>query len=201
MQALQQQLQAAQAAKAQADTEREELNKKLGTESRAAARARQALRQADVARKALEQERSALRARVAALDTQAIEQKRIADDTLAGKSRDMAQQGRTHDTAVVGWRNRLQQQTELLTECSVKNQRLLALGAELANQYRHKTVADVMRQREPLLGLGQVKLFDEMQTLRDRREAERFDPAQPAAPQPPPSPAPSPPAAAITAPR
>ena len=199
MQALQQQLQAAQAAKAQADTEREDLNKKLGAESRAATRARQALRQADVARQALEQERTALQARVAAMNTQAIEQKRIADDTLAGKARDMAQQGRTHDTAVVGWRNRLQQQTELLTDCSAKNERLLAMGAELASRYRNKTVADVMRQREPVLGLGQVQLFDEMQTLRDRRDAERFDPAQPAAPPPPPPP--PPPAAATTAPR
>lgn len=191
MQALQQQLQAAQAAKSQADTEREELSKKLSAETRAAARARQALRQTEIARLALEQERNELQTRVAAAQTQAIEQKRSTDETLLIKDRDMVQRGRTHDTAVTGWRTRLQQQTELLTECTTKNQQLLALGAELTERYRGKSVSDVLKQREPALGWGQMKLYDEMQAWRDRRDAERFDPTQPTAP----------PAAAAAAPR
>lgn len=182
VQALQQQLQAAQVAKTQLETERDTMTQKLAAEARATARARQALRQSETARQALEQERGALQTRVAALDTQATEQKRSAEEALAARDRDLAQRTRTHDVAVQGWRTRLLQQTELLTDCSAKNQSLLALGAELSRRYRDQTVAEVLKKREPVLGFGELKLYEEMQVIRDRSDAERFDPNRPVAP-------------------
>jgi hypothetical protein len=72
------------------------------------------------------------------------------------------------------------EQTQFLAECSARNERLVLIGGELLRLYRDKGVVDVVRQREPVLGLGEVQLFEAAQTYRDRIDAER-QPARPRA--------------------
>jgi hypothetical protein len=56
---------------------------------------------------------------------------------------------------------------------------------ELLDRYRGKTVSDVVKQKEPLLGLGEVAAFDMLQDYRDKIDAERFTAPPPGAPPPP----------------
>jgi hypothetical protein len=53
---------------------------------------------------------------------------------------------------------------------------------ELLNRYRNKSVTDVIKQRDPVLGMGDVEMFNIVQDYRDKADAERFTP--PAAPTP-----------------
>ena len=76
--------------------------------------------------------------------------------------------GRSGDAAI--------QQARLVTECSSKNDRLVLLNAELLESWRGKGVFDALRQREPVLGLGAVQMFNRAQDYRDKAETERFIP-------------------------
>lgn len=182
-QGLQQQLSAAQAAKTQADQERDAAAKKLQGESAAAQRARQALRSSESALQALTAERGSLAARLAELEKQLNELRRSNDETVTAKDRDLARQLREREAAEQGWRTRLTQQTEVTSECTQKNERLVKLGAELLQRYRDKGWIDVARQREPLLGWGDVQMFELVQNYRDRTDAERFVPSAGNAPR------------------
>ncbi|MBC7956230.1 MAG: hypothetical protein H7Y33_10220, partial [Cytophagales bacterium] len=62
-------------------------------------------------------------------------------------------------------------------ECSAKNERLVKISAELLDRYRSKSVADVLSQRDPVLGLGDVQMFNLVQEYRDKADAERFSPS------------------------
>ena len=67
------------------------------------------------------------------------------------------EQQRKHDTQVAQ-----------LGECSAKNERLVKLSAELLDLYRNKGVGDVLNQRDPVLGLGDVQMFNLVQEYRDK---------------------------------
>jgi predicted RNase H-like nuclease (RuvC/YqgF family) len=173
---LQQQVQQAQAAKAQADSEREAAAKRADAVARTLARTRNELRAAQAERDALKTEREALTTRVATLEKQAETDKRNADAALAGKDREIDYLSRFVETTDKQWQVRFDSQSNTLGECSAKNEKLLAVGRELIARYRAKGFADVARQKEPLLGLGEVRLFEQAQDWRDRVDAERFKP-------------------------
>jgi hypothetical protein len=67
-------------------------------------------------------------------------------------------------------------QVAQVAECTAKNTRLIKLSAELVDRWRDKSVSDVMRQRDVVLGLGDVQMFNLVQDYRDKAEAERFSP-------------------------
>jgi len=54
---------------------------------------------------------------------------------------------------------------------------LVVLGAGLLQLYRDKGLREITRQQEPLLGLGDVQMFNLVQDYRDKTDAERFRPA------------------------
>ncbi len=177
LQAAQQELQAAQSTKAQSDSEREGLNKKLQAERRAATKLRQSLKQAEDSRLAVEAERSTLGTRVAGLQQQLLEQQRTGTDALAARSQALEGANRARETSDRQWQVRLAQQVTQLDECSAKNDRLVVLGAGLLQRYRDKGLREITRQQEPLLGLGDVQMFNLVQDYRDKTDAERFRPA------------------------
>ena len=53
----------------------------------------------------------------------------------------------------------------------------MVLGAGLLQRYRDKGLREITRQQEPLLGLGDVQMFNLVQDYRDKTDAERFRPA------------------------
>lgn len=183
-QALQQQLDQASAERAKAQQERETLARQLAAREQAAVRAGAAQRSAVNALRETEQARDALQARVAALEAQLVEQRAAAESALAAKDRELASAGerqRGVEGERDGWQQRFVLQARSATECSDKNDRLVALGAELLERWRRKGVTDALREREPLLGLRDVEMFNLVQDYRDRVEASRFVPgaAQP----------------------
>ncbi|MBL0726192.1 hypothetical protein [Piscinibacter sp. HJYY11] len=172
VQQAQQQAQEAQAAKARLETDKAELDKKVAAQSQQVAALRGALPRLQEKLKAAETERDQLADKVAALEKDLAERKLAAEASAVSGERALKQR----DEAQAKLKREHDAQVALVGECSEKNERLLQLSAELLDKYRHKTVGDVLKQRDPVLGLGDVKTFNLVQEYRDKAEAERFAP-------------------------
>ena len=176
MQGLQQQVQDAQAAQARADADKAEAEKKLAAQAQEIPHAQAVARKAADALKASETARVELQARFDALQKQSAEQKRNDDAALAQKTAEL-------DYIMHAW-DAKQAQTQALYDneiaqvavCTDKNQKLLEIGAQLLDRYRNKGLAEIANQHDPLLGIGQVQMFNVVQDYRDRVEAERLTP-------------------------
>jgi chromosome segregation ATPase len=184
MQALQQQVSDAQAAKAKVEQDRSALEKQLKGKQHAAAqtskRATLAQREAEDKLKASDSAKALLATQLADLQKQLDEQRRSHEQTLSSKDRELAQlaQGLKVKEGERGeWQTRFGEQARLVTDCGNKNDRLSRLNAELIGNYKNKGVMDALRQREPVLGLREVQVFNQTQDQRDRAELERFTPA------------------------
>lgn len=183
MQTLQQQMQEAQAAKAKADADNTRLDaekaavqSKLARQAQEIPRAQAALRKANEDLQEAARARAELAARVADLERQLAENKRVADATLAAKDRFLEQALKVRATEQIELQGRHDMQARQVLECSDKNVRLVKLNAELLDRYRKKGVSDVLAQRDPVLGFGDVQMFNLVQDYRDRADAERFSP-------------------------
>lgn len=179
LQALQQQVTQAQAEKAKVEQDRAAIEQQLKDRGRAAAGAARAGREAAEQLKAAQAEKAVLVQRVAALEAQVAEQRRGADEAMAAKARELEQAARALEQQGAQsnqWQQRFGDQARLVTECSGKNERLLRVSAELLNRWQRKGVFDALRQREPVLGLGDVEMFNLVQDYRDKSDSERFVP-------------------------
>ncbi len=174
MQALQQQVQEAQAAKTKVETDKAEVDKQLADQTAQAAAAKGSAAKLSGSLKAAEGARAQLTATVASLEKQLAEQKRRHDDALAAKARELVQFTRLGESQQALLQAKLEHQVAQVGECTAKNTKLIHLSAELLDRYRSKTVGDVMKQREPLLGMGDVQMFNLVQDYRDRADAERY---------------------------
>ena len=177
LQGLRQQVQDAQAAKAKVEAEKAELDAQLAEQARQAGQRDEALRKASGGLKTSEAARLQLLSSVAALEKQLAEQKRLSDEALAQKAQELAQFTRLRNEQQLQLQRQHDDQAAQVAACTVKNGRLVQLNAELLDRYRKKGVGDVLWQRDPLLGLADVELFNLMQDYRDRADAERFVPA------------------------
>lgn len=179
LQDLQQQVTKAQAETAKSEQDRAAIEKQLQNRSQLATRAAAAQRATDGRLKALEADKQQLAARIAELEKAAEEQRKAAELALAGKDRELAQAAqafKSKDADREEWQQRFGQQARLVTECGTKNDRLFKLSAELLDRWRDKGVFDALRQREPVLGLSDVQIFNLVQDYRDKAETERFVP-------------------------
>lgn len=179
VQQLQQQVTQAQAEKQQIEQDRGAMEKQLADRARAAARAGAAERAAAERVKALEAEKFQLQQRVADLEKAAQEQRGQADAALAAKDAELTAAAgalRTQSGEREQWQQRFGEQVRRVTECSEKNERLVRLGAELLARWQGKGVVEALRQREPVLGLGDVQMFNLVQDYRDKTENEKFVP-------------------------
>jgi len=180
-QVLQQQL---DATSAKAQQEREALARQLASREQAASRAAAAQRALAASLQAAESARDALQLRVQSLEAELTELRTASAAALAGKERELAalsEQQRGTAGERDSWQQRFAQQARRATESQDKNERLLALNAELLERWHRKGLIEVVRQREPMLGLRDVELFNLVQDHRDRAEAAR---AVAGAPQP-----------------
>lgn len=177
LRALQQQVQEAQAAKGKVEADKVAADQQLQQQSQQVARLGGSLRRSGDQLKAAEKQRDELAATVAALEKRLVEQQRSADEALATKARELEQSHKLREARQAELQRRLDEQVAQVGECSAKNERLVRLGGELVDRYRGKSVGDVLRQRDPLLGLGDVQMFNLVQETRDRIDAERFSPS------------------------
>lgn len=176
MQNLQQQVQDAQAAKAKVELDKAALDQQLAGQARQLAQLKGALPKANQSLRTVEAERARLAAMVASLETQLVDQKAGADEALAAKDRELAQLVKSRDEQQAQTQRRLDDQVTQVRECTSKNDRLIRLNAEVLERYRHKTIADILKQREPALGFGDVQMYNLIQDYRDKAEAERHAP-------------------------
>jgi len=172
MQALQQQLQAAQSAQARAETDKADADRKLAGHEKDLSQAQASARRAAEALKAADAERAQLKARLDSLEKQSADDRRQADAALAGRSAELDALARARDARQAQLQARFDDERRQLGACSARNERLVALGGELVN----KGLAEVLRQRDPVLGLGDVQIFNYVQDARERLEAERIAP-------------------------
>jgi endonuclease III len=179
VQSLQQQVQDAQAAQARADAEKAEADKKLSAQAQEIPRAQAAMRQAGAALKASEAARAELQARLDALQKQSLEQKRMDDAALAQKTSELDFVVHAWDAQQALAQARYDNEIAQMAMCTDKNQKLIELSADLLERYRKKGLAEVASQHDPLLGIGQVQMFNLVQDYRDRTDAQRSTPTPP----------------------
>jgi chromosome segregation ATPase len=183
MQTLQQQVQEAQSAKDKIEADKAKLNaEKAAVEGRLSKQAQELPRVQGALRKASDDLREAnaaraqLSARVAELEAQLAQTKQQGEAVLAAKDRHLAQALQVRDAEQAELKGRIDSSTKQVLECSEKNHRLVNLGAELIDRYRNKGVADALAQRDPVLGLRDVQMFNLVQDYRDKLDAEKFHP-------------------------
>ncbi len=140
------------------------------------------LRKAGGSFKSSEATRTQLAANVSALDKQLADEKRSHEEAAGLKARELVAYTRLRDEQQATLQRKHDDQVTQVAECTVKNTKLIRLSGELLDRYRGKTVKDVLTQREPVLGLGDVQMFNLVQDYRDRADAERFTPSSPPAP-------------------
>ena len=181
LQNLQQQVQEAQSAKAKVEADKAVSDKQLAEQAQqlnglkgSVGKTQSSLRAAEAARAELA---AKLEATQVAYAKEAAEQKRVNADTLAAKNREIAQLTSLRDGQVAELQRQRDAQATQVSECGAKNERLIQVGSELLGRYRNKTVADVLAQKDPLLGLGDVRTFNLIQEFRDKLDAERLSPS------------------------
>lgn len=178
LQNLQQQVQETQAAKAKAEADKEAADKQVAAAKEQLGGLKSSLGKSTASLKAAETARAELAAQLAAANAafakQAAEQKRGSDEALAAKDQELARITKLREGQLAQLQKQRDEQATQVADCAAKNERLITLGAELLDRYRRKSVADVMAQTDPVLGLGDVKMFNLLQEVRDRAEAERF---------------------------
>jgi chromosome segregation ATPase len=179
LQSLQQQVQDAQAAQSRADADKAAAERKLAAQAQEIPRVQAAAQHAAAALKASEAARAELQARLAALEKQAAEQKRSDDAAHADKLAEVQEKLAYREAQQRLLQTRFDNELEQVFACTDKNQKLIELSAELLDRYRRKGLAEIASQRDPVLGLGQVQVFNLVQDYRERAEAQRLTPTPP----------------------
>jgi chromosome segregation ATPase len=182
LQNLQQQLQEAQAAKSKVESDKAAVDQQLGEQTTQAEQLKTSISKLEAKLRASEKSRAELTANVKSLEKQLADEKLSHEQALAQKARELAQYTKLRDEQQAQLQRKHDDQVALVADCTSKNGKLLHLNVELLNRYRNKSVTDVIKQREPVLGMGDVEMFNMVQDYRDKADAERFTP--PAAPTP-----------------
>jgi chromosome segregation ATPase len=182
LQNLQQQLQEAQAAKSKVESDKAAVDQQLGEQTTQAEQLKTSISKLQAKLRASEKARGELAANVKSLEKQLADEKLSHEQALAQKARELAQYTKLRDEQQAQLQRKHDDQVALVADCTSKNGKLLHLNVELLNRYRNKSVTDVIKQREPVLGMGDVEMFNMVQDYRDKADAERFTP--PAAPTP-----------------
>jgi len=182
LQNLQQQLQEAQAAKSKVESDKAAVDQQLGEQTTQAEQLKASIGKLEARLRASEKAREELTSNVKSLEKQLADEKLSHEQALAQKARELAQYTKLRDEQQAQLQRKHDDQVALVADCTSKNDKLLHLNVELLNRYRNKSVTDVIKQREPVLGMGDVEMFNMVQDYRDKADAERFTP--PAAPAP-----------------
>ncbi|HEB87479.1 MAG TPA: hypothetical protein ENI68_10750 [Gammaproteobacteria bacterium] len=80
--------------------------------------------------------------------------------------------------------NAVQERSQWTEQCRTQNEKMFKASLDLLDQYKNKTVAQVIKGKEPVLGLGRVELETAIQDYRFRLEDLTVTPYQPSTPMP-----------------
>ncbi len=73
----------------------------------------------------------------------------------------------------------VQERESWVSQCGASNRKLYQAGLDLLDLYKHKSVGDVIKDKEPVLGFGRVELETKAQDYRFRLQDLRITPFQP----------------------
>lgn len=122
-------------------------------------------------------ERSSLKARVTDLTKQLANANDAAQKQAALAQAELERFMKAREEERTAQNTRFDAQSAVLATCTDKNTRLLKIGHELLLKYRDKGVVDALRQDDPVLGLKDVDIFNQVQDYRDKLDAEHLAPA------------------------
>ena len=179
LQNLQQQVQEAQAAKSKVEADKAAVDQQLLEQADQFEKLKATLAKVNARLKTSEAQRAELTTTVASLEKQLADDKRSHEETLAQKARELAQYTKLRDEQQAQLQRKHDDQVTLVSECTTRNDKLIHLNVELLARYRNKSVSDVVKQREPVFGVGDVEMFNLIQDYRDKADAERFVPTLP----------------------
>jgi archaellum component FlaC len=151
--------------KAATDEQLKRRSSELGATGKKLRDAERQLADLDTRVKTVEQERDALTAKLA--DTS----KKLADLDLL--QRDTASKLGTRDGEARGLQSSLTAELAERKRCEANNIALYQYGRELMSLYENKGVVTAIRQREPLFGMGQVKIENMLEEYRDKLDAQK----------------------------
>jgi chromosome segregation ATPase len=146
--------------------------------------------QLNAARNSSKSEQAALRARLqAAAEAQAdvarqLEEAQRQIAALTAKEQETAAQLSARDTQLEHTQEGLDSSKAAVASCEAKNLKLYEYSRELAQRYQKKGVWAALAQKEPVLGIGEVKTENIVQEYQDKFDSQRVQPAQ-AAPRTP----------------
>lgn len=81
--------------------------------------------------------------------------------------------------------NAVKERDKWMGQCKARNRKMFEANNDLLDMYKNKDVADVIKDKEPLLGLGRVELERQVQDYRFRLEDLTVTPYKDARPLPP----------------
>ncbi|GAA5163556.1 hypothetical protein [Viridibacterium curvum] len=172
VQQLQQAQQAGQQTQQQLTQEKaaldEQLKKRAGELGGARKKLADAERERDELRQSLqraEQERDAMKARLDETTGKLVSTEQSQRETNAKL--------RGAESELTGVKTAFSAEQAERSRCEVNNVALYQYGRELLQAYRDKGVVTSISHREPLLGLGQVKMENLLEEYRDKLEAQR----------------------------
>ncbi|CAI1638307.1 Uncharacterised protein [Serratia entomophila] len=174
-----QQLQALQAGQAQMQAASNAAEAQLKAAQEQVKRLQAALEQAQGESKTLTQRQESLRsqaaAQIAASQQQTGQYKRAYDELLG--------LARGKETARASLQGQLQQHQAALASCTLKNQKLYALGKEVLTEYESLGTGSLLKMRQPFATAARVKFDEIAQSYGDKMYENRADARQPT-PQP-----------------
>ncbi len=80
--------------------------------------------------------------------------------------------------------NAVQERDDWIGQCGTQNEKMFEANLDLLDSYKNRSVTDVLKGKEPILGLGRVELETRVQDYRFRLEDLTVTPFQPATPLP-----------------
>jgi len=80
--------------------------------------------------------------------------------------------------------NAVQERSEWTEQCHAQNDKMFEASLDLLGLYKNKTVAEVIKGKEPVLGLGRIELESAVQDYRFRLEDLTVTPFLPSTPVP-----------------
>lgn len=119
-------------------------------------------------------DRAAAAAGLSEMTRTSAESKKQSAQELSAKMAELEQFTKARQQERMVLNARLDAQATELKSCSDKNERLMKVAQDILQAYRNKDVWDAMKQKEPVLGIGETELFSQVQDFRDHIDAEHF---------------------------
>lgn len=163
--------------RSQWQVERADLQKKLSDSETALSASKATYDSTSVALEKSSRDRAALQRQLADLNKRLTDQQASAESERTTKQAELDRFTAARAQERTALNSRLQVEGKSLETCTEHNDRLVKIGHELLQRLHDKGLIDIVKQEEPLLGIGDVEMFNVVQNYRDEIDSEQVAPA------------------------